>query len=313
MKLSRSLVTVAAILLATPVQAEGAKHLFGAKFLGQSEIFNNDFLGDGHDRWRTGSAASSFSFGIDPRETKTVDLFETMEYRLRFEMITPHNLQAGLANQERPYVGAIALGAFSHLKRDRFDAVVGGELVFIGPSTGVSAFQTFAHDGFGIPGVGTQLESTQLSNRVLPSVYASFSRTRNANGSPSILRPFLEAQAGAETYLRVGVDAVWPPSGDDVMYVRDLVTGQLIPHLHGASFTGTTFIVGADVAHVARSEYLPRDRGVTLSKQRTRVRAGVHHQWQKFGLFYGMTLLGKEFEGQSEAQRVGSLELSFNF
>jgi len=46
---------------------------------------------------------------------------------------------------------------------------------------------------------------------------------------------------------------------------------------------------------------------------RQRVRAGMVYEGDRFGLFYGATWLGREFEAQRESQIVGSVRLSLRF
>ena len=58
----------------------------------------------------------------------------------------------------------------------------------------------------------------------------------------------------------------------------------------------------------------PSRSGVQVEETRTRVRGGVHWEGQGGGaLFYGVTWLGEEFEGQREGQVVGSLQFRLRF
>jgi hypothetical protein len=81
---------------------------------------------------------------------------------------------------------------------------------------------------------------------------------------------------------------------------------------HGGA-EGTSFSFGGDVAHVFDSVYLPADQGYSPTDLRLRLRAGLHWQKGAMGLFYGLTWLGEEFEGQPEGQLVGSLRLKILF
>jgi hypothetical protein len=67
------------------------------------------------------------------------------------------------------------------------------------------------------------------------------------------------------------------------------------------------------VAHVFSSRYLPAGGAAVLSDNRTRLRAGVEWQGNFANVFYGMTYLGPEFEGQDEGQVTGSLNVNFGF
>jgi hypothetical protein len=75
---------------------------------------------------------------------------------------------------------------------------------------------------------------------------------------------------------------------------------------------GLSAVLGADYAYVFDSAYLP-DGGPAVETNRTRVRGGLHMQWEKVGLFYGVTWLGKEFEGQPDDQIIGSIRIDIMF
>ena len=79
-------------------------------------------------------------------------------------------------------------------------------------------------------------------------------------------------------------------------------------------WTGTSLVLGADIAHVESSEFLPAERGFDVENTRERLRAGFH--WQnKHGLavFYGLTYLSEEFQDQPEGQILGSVRLHLRF
>ncbi len=75
-----------------------------------------------------------------------------MQYRLRFEIIAPDDLAVANPFPDRPYAGVIGLGVFTHFERGDYNISYGGELVFVGPSTGLDDFQDWAHDKIGIQG-----------------------------------------------------------------------------------------------------------------------------------------------------------------
>lgn len=77
--------------------------------------------------------------------------------------------------------------------------------------------------------------------------------------------------------------------------------------------TGFTFLLGADIAHVSDSIYLPEERGFTLTDTRDRLRAGMHWQGEKASAFYGVTYLGEEFDAQTDGQVVGSIRINLSF
>ncbi|MEO0381691.1 MAG: DUF2219 domain-containing protein, partial [Pseudomonadota bacterium] len=95
--------------------------------------------------------------------------------------------------------------------------------------------------------------------------------------------------------------------------VRDTVTGHQYRAIEG-DWTGFSITLGADIAHVEDSAFLPDGDPVSLDESRERVRAGVH--WRsETGLsgFFGLTYLGEEFEGQGEGQTIGSIRLNIGF
>ena len=72
-------------------------------------------------------------------------------------------------------------------------------------------------------------------------------------------------------------------------------------------------MLGVDTAWVADSVYLPESLGYDLTSMRTRVRAGIHHDWKRLGIFYGLAWLEPEFEAQYEGQFVGTLRVGLDF
>ena len=126
------------------------------------------------------------------------------------------------------------------------------------------------------------------------------------------MRPFVEIQAGAETLARIGGDLQFGRLGLDELMLRDTTTGQRYRVNRGAG-TGLAFVLGADIARVEHSIYLPSSDGFVLTNSRKRVRAGVHWQGEKSSVFYGLTWLGEEFKAQPEAQVVGSVRLNIKF
>lgn len=276
--------------------------------VGVSRIFNNDFLGDGKDRWRTGSYQASATWGFfgDSAPDRP---FALMEYRLRAEILAPESLARTTSFPDRPYAGVIGLGAFTHMERGAYNISFGGELAFVGPSTGLGRFQTWVHERLSIQ--TPQMLAEQLPNRVYPTVQAEVSR--DIEFGTGILRPFGEVQAGLETYARVGFDAVFGRNLSRNFFLRDPVTGQLMTNVRASDDASWGFMVGGDVAFVDSSRLLPVSRGYRVKQNRTRLRAGIVREAEGGGLFYGVTYLGPEFERQREGQVTGSLHLRLNF
>lgn len=296
---------VAALLAsATSVAADADRR----DYVGTSRVFNNDFLGDGQDRWRTGSYQWSLTWG-EFGEKAPDRPFALMEYRLRAEILAPENLARTTAFPDRPYAGVIGVGAFTHMERAGYNISFGGELAFVGPATGLGRFQRWIHERLSIQ--TPQMLADQLPDRVYPTVQAEVSR--DVDIGAGILRPFAEVQAGLETYARVGMDAVIGRNLSQNFFLRDPITGHLLTNVRHSDAPSWGLLIGGDVAYVHRSNLLPTSRGYQVKSQRTRLRAGVVREAKGGGLFYGITYLGPEFDSQREGQVTGSLHLRFDF
>ncbi len=278
------------------------------RILGFGRFFNNDALGDGKDRWRTGSYAVSMIRGAGWNGALPDHVGALWEYRLRTEIISPQNL-SNPSPLDRRYVGAFSAGVHSHFSVRSAEMRVGLDLGATGPQTGVGNFQRQLHKAFGMTAPGDL--STQIPDHIYPTLSAEMGRTYRFG--PTQLRPFVEAQAGVETYLRVGGDLVIGGFGSDSLMLRDQVTGQRYTGVRGEAGQGFSFTLGGDVARVFDSAYLPDGGAVTSSDSRARIRAGVNWRGEKSEVFYGVTHLGPEFDEQSSGQTVGSLRLHIRF
>lgn len=293
---------IAAFTLGSPAFSEGRETI------GAGRLFNNDLLGDGKDRWHTGSYVYSHVRGR-AAYTGNEGFGEVIEYRFRAEMIAPR--RSTTAPGDRPYVGALSIGAHTHFDVNGTKLSLGGDLMAIGPQTGLSDFQLSFHDAFGLP--KPPHTGQQLGNEVFLNGLAAATRTYQISDTVT-LRPFAEAQTGAEDLVRVGGDIIIGSVAQKDLLLRDVVTGQLYRATETAGVSGLSYVFGADVASVFGSRYLPSDAGYAVSETRTRARAGVHWQFgDDVSFFYGATYLSEEFQGQSEGQVVGSLKLNFNF
>ena len=72
-------------------------------------------------------------------------------------------------------------------------------------------------------------------------------------------------------------------------------------------------VLGADMAKVFDSVYLPESRGYELTDSRNRARLGFHWQGKKNAFFYGVAWLGEEFESQRESQVTGAIRFDVKF
>ncbi|WP_299138176.1 lipid A-modifier LpxR family protein [uncultured Tateyamaria sp.] len=296
---------VSAACLSTPVDAQERKRL------GYGRLITNDFFGDGEDRWRTGGFQSSRVWGPTWAGQAPEGFGQLLELRLGAEILAPDDIRTP-APGDRPYAGALSIGLHTHFQRGRTEFSVGGDLVFLGPQTRLDEFQDAFHDTFNIVRPSDAVRSAQIGNAINPTVVVEMGQTYALSDS-TVVRPFLEGRAGNETLVRAGVDLTFGALGQGELLIRDSVTGHRYRAIEG-DWSGYSFVLGADIAAVSDSEFLPADRGVIAEDSRERVRAGI--MWQsEAGIsgFYGLTYLGEEFEGQSEGQIVGSVRFKVAF
>lgn len=279
----------------------------GRQLLGFGHFLDNDLLGDGKDRWRTGSYQVSIVTG--PEWNGQLPGFGAiLEYRIRGEVLAPANLRDPAADDRR-YAAVLSFGLHSHFALAGAEATAGIDLVAMGPDTGVARFQKRLHDLADAAPVDAA--DTQFGNRIMPTL--SFELGRAFGAGSARLRPFVEGRAGDETLLRAGADLEFGRLERGALWVRDLGTGQRYVSVSGQSQSGASFVLGADAAWVADSAYLPSDEAAEMSRERFRVRAGVNVRGGGFGLFYGLTWLSEEFRDQPEGQVVGSIRLRMSF
>lgn len=278
--------------------------------LGYGRLIQNDFLGDGQDRWRSGSVASSRVWARNWDGELPEDFGNILEFRLNAEIMAPDNLVTPAAG-DRPYAGSLSFGLHTHYQRKSIEMAMGLDLVATGPMTGLGDFQTALHDVLGVDRASDATLAGQIENGIHPTAVAEFGRTFSI-GDATELRPFVEVRAGAETMLRAGADLSIGRVGTGELQVRDPVSGQRYRTIQNPQ-EGMSFVVGGDIAKVEDSVFLPAGSGYVLSDSRKRLRAGLHWQGEKSSAFYGVTWLSEEFVGQGEGQMVGSLRLNLNF
>lgn len=277
--------------------------------IGWGRLLTNDAIGDGEDRWRTGSYTLSRVRGPNWRGTLPSAPGSVLEFRFRVETIAPADLLVANPNDRR-YVGALSLGLHTHFDFRGIETSLGADAVIVGPQTGVSSLHGDLHDLLGLP--DPTVFGAQIADHVFPTV--TLEAGRGFSFGPALsLRPFVEAQAGAETLLRFGGDLTLGHFATGALLLRDPSSGQRYRAAAGDRTPGTSLMVGGDVAHVFASEYFLESDPVTLSQTRSRVRAGLHWQGGQSEVFYGLTWLGKEFEEQADDQIVGSINLRLRF
>lgn len=275
------------------------------KRLGYGRLITNDFFGDGEDRWRTGGFQSSRIWGPTWDGAAPSGFGQLLELRLSAEILAPDDIRT-TDPADRPYAGAISAGLHTHFTRGLMEYSVGGEIVFLGPQTRLDEFQDAFHDTFNISPPSDAVRDAQVGNNILPNLVIEAGRSFELGKSTS-LRPFVEARAGVETLVRAGVDFTYGAFGKGELLVRDGVSGQRYDAVQ-SDWSGFSFVLGADIARVSDSEFLPASSGISPEETRERLRAGV--MWRsETGVtgFYGVTYLGEEFEGQEEGQVVGAI------
>lgn len=305
----RPLSAVPALSVTLALLAALPAHAQQSETLGWGRLLNNDALGDGEDRWRSGSYVLSMLRGSDWGGDLPDRPGELLEFRLRAETIAPADLIT--ANPaDRRYVGALSLGVHTHFDLRGIEASLGVDAVFVGPQTGISSLHGDLHDLIGLP--QPTVFGAQIGDGFFPTVTAEFGQTIDLGGAAA-LRPFVEAQAGVETLLRVGGDLTIGALGKGDLMLRDSTTGQRYRGIAGGDRAGVSIVLGGDIAEVYDSEFFLPGDAVTLADTRSRFRAGMHVQGDRGEAFYGVTWLGKEFEEQVDDQVVGSINLRLKF
>ncbi len=273
---------------------------------GWSLAISNDSIGEAQDRWQSSSVQFGLIYGAAWEGTAPSGIGEMLEFRLRADLLTPESLDDPDPTDRR-HAGILGFGVHSHMSRGAFEGRLGADLVFVGEQTGQLAVQKKLHEllGFVVP----DLDDFQIENQERIDLSGEVG-WRYPIGS-AVLRPFAEAQVGTEDYLRVGADLTWGALARETLLVRAVATGQRTPAI--ARVEGFGFSVGADIAWVEDSIYLPEELGYVLTDSRQRVRAGAFYRTGRFDFYYGLAWLGEEFEAQREAQFVGTFQARVDF
>jgi len=278
--------------------------------LGIGRMFTNDYMGDGKDRWRTGSYQISVLRGPIWEGSLPARPGSLLEYRLRSEIIAPSELSTPPAGDRR-YAGVVSFGLHSHFALGAAEASAGLDLVALGPQAGVGEVHDWLHEQVSAPSV--RVVDDEIGNRIVPTLSGELGRSF-ALGSHAELRPFAEARLGDETLVRIGADLSFGRIERGALWSRDTVSGHRYVTISGTSEPGASFVLGGDAAYVADSVYLNGgSNDPEPEDSRLRLRAGMQIRSERMGLFYGATWLSEEFEGQPEGQVLGSLRFRMNF
>ena len=232
---------------------------------------------------------------------------DILEFRLGAQIIAPEDLTK-TDTDDRLYAGLLSFGVHTHFSKAKVDYSLGMDVYLTGPQTQLGAFQTEAHKALDAP-IPNILDD-QIGDNVFPTLVMEAGHKFRL--SPNLtIRPFAEAQAGIETFARIGADVMLGQIGHDALLVRDAATGHLL-RATKTDAIGFGFMLGGDITAVESSQLLPSD-SVDLTPTRQRLRAGVQWQGEQAGLFYGATWLSEEFEGQNSDQVTGSIRLELKF
>ncbi len=137
---------------------------------------------------------------------------------------------------DRRYVGALSLGMHTHFENAGVETSLGLDAVIVGPQTGISSLHGDLHDLLGLP--TPTVFGGQIADDVFLTATAEFGRTLELGGAAQF-RPFVEAQAGAETLLRLGGDFTFGSFASDALMLRDSSTGQRYRAVRGIRCRGS--------------------------------------------------------------------------
>lgn len=270
--------------------------------LGWGGIFVNDEFGDGRDRWRTNAQQVSVAFS-GPRPGSVLEL------RFASEMIAGERLGRPDPD-DRPYAGLLSAGAHVSFRAGAADLSLGVDFVAIGPQTRVDELQSLVHTVTG--GDDPPPARDQVANGIYPTAVVEVARELPLAQGGARLRPFLEAQAGYENFLRAGAELTLGRGGGGLL-VRERVSGLRYAVSGGGRQSGLTLVLGADIARVGRSVLLPASDGLRPTRFRSRARAALIFERGPAQINFGLARLGPEFEGQMGGQTVGAFSAQLKF
>lgn len=298
------------LLLPFQAQADGAEQTGKRQKIGYGLFFSNDLIGDNKDRWRTGALTSSRIYGQAWQGQAPAGFGELLELRIQGQILAPADL-VNVNPADRPWGGALTVELNSHMQRGGLEMSLGAGLTMLGSQTKLDEAQTLLHELVGGVDPSDAVLDGQIGNSFKPLVSGEIGRDFTLSERAS-LRPFVEARAGDETYLRAGVDFTYGQLSQGGLLVRESITGQRYRTMQGEA-TGLTLTAGADIAYVSKSAFLPDASGYGLEHKRHRARLGLRWQGHRSSVFYGLTYLSKEFTTQPEGQVLGALQLQMRF
>ena len=124
--------------------------------------------------------------------------------RLGAEIIAPERLSPSGIPTDRAFAGILAAHVRDYRKFDWLETWFGAGVSVVGPQTGLSDFLDAAHEVLGGAPVSAFTAGTQVPNDVYLDLGVEVAAQIPVDGA--VVRPFVEAKSGLETYARVGVD-----------------------------------------------------------------------------------------------------------
>jgi hypothetical protein len=236
-----------AVLAALPMMAGSAATADERVTLGWGRIFTNDQIGDGKDRWRTGSYTVSRLRGPSWQGHAAHGFGDILELRGHAGVIAPSNLTSPAANDRR-YAGVLSFGLNTHFGWQGAEVNLGAELALTGPRSGIGSFQKWFHNQAGMVPPSSAVLDAQIGNRLHPGLNAEIGRSL-ALGDAVHLRPFAEARLGVESLVRVGGDITIGRFGQGGLLLRDVTTGQRYRGIEGTRSEGLSLTLGGDLAY----------------------------------------------------------------
>lgn len=279
-------------------------------FVGYGRLLTNDLLGDGHDRWQTGSLQTSRVWAPHRSDIVPTRFGDMIEFRLNAQVTAPWDLTRR-AFGDRKFGTALTFGVHTHFQPNHWEYSLGLETSILGKKNGLETIQSTIHDLVGADQPSQFVTKNQIKSQVLLGGVAEASRDFDFSDRLRMV-PFAELRLGMESLVRFGADINIGHIAKRDFAIRDAVTGfKYATVIHPEQ--GTSFILGADTAFVQNSAFLPSDGWAQLTNIRHRVRAGVLHKGKRIDWFYGATWLSPEFDQQASGQIVGSLRIDLKF
>jgi len=297
----------AAFVAAVPAGAED----FG--YLGRMTFSTNDTFGDGGDRWQTNGKTLSLMFGREGVEGLPSQPGRLIEFRARAQLITPDDYAAPAA-WDRPAAAVLTTTLNTHFETAGYEFSVGAGVAFTGPQTHPFDIQEIIHGikPWADPFVPDAVLNDQIANGFYPTLLGEAGRPFALSDRVTI-RPFVEAQAGVESFARVGADIRIGDGWDGATLLRDATTGFAYHGFDPGARSGLSVVLGADTARVFSSALLPAADGYRLTSQRHRLRGGLLFEHERLSVFYGASWLSPEFAAQPSGQITAATKFKIRF